>query len=115
MRLEELQELIAKGESESVEFKKTTGQRTEAAKAVCSFLNGLGGSVLFGISDQGEIVGQQVVSKTLEDISLELRRIEPPVFPEIETVPINDDKAVIVVRVLGTKGTYLQQAKPPKN
>lgn len=47
MRLEELQQLVAKGESESLEFKKTTGQRSEAAKTVCAMLNGLGGFVLF--------------------------------------------------------------------
>lgn len=83
MFLDELQKLVAKGESENLEFKKTTGQRTEAAKTVCALLNGLGGFVLFGISDKGEVVGQQVTAKTLEDITLELRRIEPPAFPEI--------------------------------
>lgn len=43
MRFEELQKLISKGESEVLEFKKTTGQRTEAAKTVCALSNGLGG------------------------------------------------------------------------
>jgi ATP-dependent DNA helicase RecG len=38
MRLEELQKIIAKGESSDLEFKKTTGQRTEAVKTVCAFL-----------------------------------------------------------------------------
>ena len=51
MLLEELQKLVAAGESESLEFKKTTGQRTEAAKTVCALLNGLGGFLLFGVSD----------------------------------------------------------------
>ena len=41
----------------------------------------LGGFLLFGVSDKGEITGQQVTAKTLEDITLELRRIEPPAFP----------------------------------
>lgn len=91
MRLEKLQKLIAKGESEDLEFKKTTGQRTEAAKTVCALLNGLGGFVIFGVSDKGETIGQQVTAKTLEDIALELRRIEPPAFPEIETVNIGND------------------------
>lgn len=47
MHLDELQQLVAKGESECVEFKTTTGQRTEAAKTICAFLNGLGGFVFF--------------------------------------------------------------------
>lgn len=112
MLLEELQKLVAAGESENLEFKKTTGQRTEAAKTVCALLNGLGGFLLFGVSDRGEIAGQQVTAKTLEDISLELRRIEPPAFPEIETVSIGDDKAVIVIRVSGKMGTYCYDGRP---
>ena len=43
MQLEKLRKLILNGESESLEFKKTTGQRTEAAKTACALLNGLGG------------------------------------------------------------------------
>lgn len=79
--------MVAKGESEVLEFKKTIGQRFEAAKTVCALLNGLGGFVLFGVSDKREIIGQQVTAKTLEDVTLELRRIDPPAFPEIELSP----------------------------
>jgi len=92
MLLEELHKLIAKGESDNLEFKKTTGQRSEAAKTVCALLNCLGGFILFGVSDKGEILGQQVTAKTLEDISLELKRIEPPAFPEVETFSIGNAK-----------------------
>ena len=52
MLLEELQKLVAAGESENLEFKKTTGQRIEAAKTFCALLNGLGGFLLFGVSDR---------------------------------------------------------------
>lgn len=112
MHLEELQKLIKQGESEGVEFKKTTGQRTEAAKTVCALLNGCGGFLLFGITDKGEILGQQVTVKTLEDVNFELRRLEPPAFPEIETVNIKSDRAVIVVRVPGKMGTYCYDGRP---
>ena len=112
MQLEELQKLITKGESEDLEFKKTSGQRSEAAKTICALLNGLGGFVLFGVSDVGEIVGQQVTAKTLEDITLELRRIEPPAFPDIETITIGGERVVIVVRVPGKLGTYCYDGRP---
>lgn len=36
MNLKELQSLIADGENERMEFKATTGQRTQAAKTVCA-------------------------------------------------------------------------------
>ena len=51
MNLKALKELIQGGELEHVEFKRTTGQRTKAARTVCSMLNGLGGFVLFGVTD----------------------------------------------------------------
>ena len=73
MKLDKLILLVKQGESENLEFKKTTSQRTAAAKTVCAFLNGHGGYVLFGVSDTGEIPGQKISSKTLEDIAHEFK------------------------------------------
>lgn len=101
-----LRELIDEGESERLKLKRTTGQRTEAAKTVCAMLNGLGGFVLFGVTDKGELIGQQVVAKTLEDIATELRRIEPPAFPDIETVSLRKGSSVVVLSVPGSGGPY---------
>ena len=100
MNLETLRDLIQNGESERVEFKRTTGQRTEAVRSVCSMLNGQGGVVIFGVTDKGEMIGQQVSARTLENISAELRRIEPPAFPDIETIDMGKDRSVILLRVL---------------
>jgi ATP-dependent DNA helicase RecG len=60
-------------------------------------LNGLSGFVLFGVSDQGDIIGQQITAKTLEDITQELRKIEPPAFPEIETISMGNGLSVIAI------------------
>jgi len=49
---EELLKVIKKGESERVEFKKSTAQMERALKATCAFLNHKGGTVYFGISDK---------------------------------------------------------------
>jgi ATP-dependent DNA helicase RecG len=47
MQLKEVEKLIQYGESETLEFKRSTGQRTTAAKTLCGMLNGTGGH-LFG-------------------------------------------------------------------
>ena len=47
MTLEELKRLIADGEGERLECKETTGQRGEACRTLCAFLNGDGGTVVF--------------------------------------------------------------------
>ena len=106
MNLHELKNLISDGESERLELKRSSGQRTEAAKAVCAMLNGLGGFVLFGVTNTGEMIGQQVGDKTLEDIAAELRRIEPPAFPDIEIINLKKGTTVVLLTVHGGGGPY---------
>lgn len=108
----ELNKLIKEGESERLEFKRSTGQRTEAAKTVCAMLNGAGGMILFGVTDGGEPVGQQVSTRTLADITHELRRIDPPNFPNVETIGLKNGKTVIALHVAGGGGPYTYDGRP---
>ena len=99
--------LAASGESETLEFKATTGARREPAKTVCAFLNQSGGQVLFGMTPDGTVAGQQVKEHTIEKLSAELQRIAPPAFPRIERFPVNGDREVIVVSTgQGTSRPY---------
>lgn len=107
MDLEDIRRLAAAGESETLEFKKSTGQRTEAAKALCAMMNGQGGRVLFGVTDEGELVGQQVEAKTLEYLAQEFQKIEPQITPTMETVDVGEGRSVIVVAVPGGGGPFL--------
>ena len=97
MTLDEIKTLTTVGESETLEFKETTGTRREATMTVCAFLNQGGGQVLFGVTQAGAVVGQQVSERTIEELSAELRQIDPPAFPTVERVPVGDDREVIVV------------------
>jgi ATP-dependent DNA helicase RecG len=112
VNLQELTELVRIGESERLEWKRTTGQRVDAMRTVCALLNGLGGFVLFGVTDRGQIIGQQVSTHTLEEIANELRRIEPPAFPDVETVALANGHTVIVLRVPGGGGPYTYDGRP---
>ena len=97
-----VEELAARGESEFLELKQSTGQRGEAAKTICGMLNRPqpnGRYVLFGVTPGGEVVGQQVGDRTLEDVNKEIQEIRPPVSPRIDRVPVAEDRAVIVVEV----------------
>lgn len=108
----ELNQLVESGESATIEFKKSTGQRTEAVKTVCAMLNGVGGFVLFGVASGGRIDGQQVTAETLEDVHNELRRIEPPTFPDVETIALEGGRSVIAMRVPGGGGPYAYGGRP---
>ena len=89
--------LAASGESETLEFKETTGTRREAARTVCAFLNQRGGQVLFGVTEAGVVAGQQVSERTIEELSAEIQDIDPPAFPTVERVRVDGDREVIVV------------------
>lgn len=85
------------GESETLELKRTTGERREAARAICAMLNHCGGRVVFGVESDGRILGQMVSDRTLEELAQELAEIEPPVFPSIERVDIGGERQLVVV------------------
>ena len=99
MTPDQIEAHVASGESETLEFKATTGTRREAAATICAMLNQRGGRVLFGITPEGVVVGQDVSERTIEELSGEIQRIDPPVFPEIKRIPISGDRDVISARV----------------
>lgn len=59
MTPDEIAAIVALGESETLEWKATTGARREAAATVCAMLNHWGGHVLFGVAPDGRVTGQQ--------------------------------------------------------
>jgi len=55
-------------ESETLEFKKTTGELKEAVISVASILNKSGkGELYFGIRNDGAVLGQQMGDASLRD------------------------------------------------
>jgi predicted HTH transcriptional regulator len=78
-----LQSLIAQGESETLELKRSTAELKRAGETLCAFLNGDGGNVLIGVGPDGRLVGQEVADITLRDIAAMLGRFEPPARVEM--------------------------------
>lgn len=68
--LSALQSIIAQGESETLEFKRSTAELQRAGQTLCGFLNGDGGQVLLGVGPKGQLVGQQVADITLRDMDV---------------------------------------------
>ena len=57
-------------ESETVEFKKSTGEHKEALQAVSAMLNKHGrGELFFGVKDDGEAIGQEVSDAILRQVT----------------------------------------------
>ena len=73
-------------ETETLEFKKTTGEMKEAMISVASILNKHGvGTLYFGVKPNGDIIGQQVSESSLRDVSRTVyETIRPQIYPVIE-------------------------------
>ena len=101
MTPQEIDGLVAPGESETLELKRTTRLRQEGAHAACAMLNHRGGYVLYGVEPDGKIVGQQVSDRTIEEVAQELGRIDPPAMTSIRIDPIDlgNGRSVIAVAV----------------
>ena len=94
-------------ETETLEFKKTTGELKEGIISIAAMLNKhQKGELYFGIKPDGTPIGQEVTEKTLRDISQAIHNhITPQIFPEIKTVTING-KECILVRFEGYNTPY---------
>ena len=94
-------------ETETVELKKSTSELKESVISIVSMLNKQQrGEVIFGIRNDGVVVGQQVSDKTIRDVSKAISdHIEPKIYPVVEQVEVNG-KQCIKVQVEGNEHPY---------
>ena len=104
----DIQRLASEGEGKSIEFKETTGQLDRGMETLCAFLNGNGGTLLFGITDNGKIIGQDISDKTRRDIADALLKFEP--IPELSTSFVRTQQANRYTIAIEVKGQ--QYARP---
>ena len=97
--LDQIQSLVRDGESEVLEFKRSTGAQRSALQTICAMLNTRGGRVLFGVADDGKIPGMDVGRDTVEKLVQEMKELEPPASPSVDQIPVGDGKSVLLVTV----------------
>lgn len=99
---------IKKGESETLEFKKSTGELKEAVISAAAILNKhQGGEIYFGVKNDGTVTGQAVSGQTLRDVSRALsEHIESRIFPNVEKVQLAG-KDCVRVQFSGGEVPYL--------
>lgn len=110
MDLTQIKMLATQGESQQLEYKKSTSNLKDILQTICAFLNCDGGSVLIGVEDNGNLVGQDVADKTKREIGIEIAKIAPYSNSSIEIfyVPFLGNKKIIVFHVTtdSTKTPY---------
>ena len=97
MNLVELQQLALEGESDQLEFKKSTAMLRGGMETLCAFLNGNGGNVLFGVSANAKVTGQMVSDATLRELAAEIAKFDPPATFAIQRISSAADLQVVVV------------------
>ena len=94
-------------ESETVEFKKSTGEHKEALQAISAMLNKHGGELYFGVKDNGDVIGQDVTDSTIRQVAGWIAdKIEPPISPTIERLAPDDGRTYVRVTFAGVEGPY---------
>lgn len=98
MTKQELEILIKEGEGYTLEFKENLGKKFIVE--VVAFANSMGGKILIGIDDNGNIIGTDTSNNQRANIQNQISQIEPKINVKIEivdnvivvNVPEGDDK-----------------------
>lgn len=97
MEIEELRNIISRGENEFVEFK--TSFNKEVIETVVAFSNYKGGKIFIGINDKPEIKGAITTPESIQTWMNDIKQhTEPSIFPEIEQITYNH-KVIVLIRV----------------
>lgn len=99
-------------ETETIEYKKSTGELKEGVISICSMLNKHGiGTLYFGVSPKCEVVGQDISEATLREVSKAIaENIKPQIYPTVERIKL-DNKHVIKVVANGEEFPYSAYGK----
>ena len=113
MTVDDIQKMIADNEGDVFEYKATTGQRVEGCRTLCAFLNGRGGTVVFGVTKEGKLTGQLVSDETKKDLAHAFYDFQPAVDIKVEYVAVDENRKAIVCSVgRGTQAPYVYDNKP---
>jgi ATP-dependent DNA helicase RecG len=81
----DIEELIERGETQSLEFKESLKLKDGIGETVSAFSNSDGGVVLVGVSDDGVVFGVDTGKNTLEELANYIKRnTDPQVFPSVK-------------------------------
>jgi len=96
---EEVRDLILQGEGQRLELKRSLAELNTGTRAAAAMANTDGGHVMFGVRNDGTILGVQLGSQTREQVVQGITgNTDPTLYPSVEYVDLNG-RTVIVVAV----------------
>ena len=117
MSMQEIQNLVSKGEGENIEFKRKVAHPEKIIREIVAFANTKGGNLLIGVDDNGSIPGIKFADEEIFVLEKAIQQwCRPKIDYDVEVVQINQKKSVVHYRVKESekKPHYvLNHPKPP--
>ncbi len=109
MNQSEITQRISNGEDSYTQFKVQAVSSKDLAKEFVAFSNAEGGIVIFGVADDGEIIGLDVdeienIGQLVGNVANE--NVKPPIHPLTQNITIDDKRLMIVSIENGTNKPY---------
>jgi len=104
LNADDIRALVAAGESETVELKLEREPQPDIGELLAAFANSDGGVVLFGVTDDREIVGVEHLNTIHTRLLSSARSCRPPLAAYLITYPVTVDGKQILVGQLPAPG-----------
>lgn len=99
MTFTQLLQWIDQGEGKTLEFKMQITHLSKIAKTICGFANTKGGTIVVGITDDGEIVGVIDLKKTQSKLQQAAMMCEVPISIHFDTLEVEPHVSVLAAYV----------------
>lgn len=107
MDVEQVKDIISRGENHEIEFKESFHSTQITSKIICALANTLGGILFFGVEDKGSIIG---IKENLDEIQQKIANSNQAISPipliSVEIYEIDQKNIIAIVIQRTPDGTY---------
>lgn len=101
--LQALRKRVAEGESETLEFKRKANYPDKIVREMIAFANTKGGTLLIGVSDEGNISGLKFPDEDAYAMRKALKRCRPQLRFKEQLIPIAKNKYILSYEIAESK------------
>ena len=107
MDIEQIKDIILRGENQEIEFKESFHSTQTISKIICALANTLGGVLFFGVDDKGSIIGiKENPDKLQQKIANSNQAVSPIPLISVEIHEIDQKNIIAIVIQRAPDGTY---------
>lgn len=100
MELQELEDLLSKGEGQLLEFKLKASFPEKIVKEMVAFANSSGGQLFVGVDDDGRIAGLKYANEEKYVLEKAIKAHTKPLIKyQLESIPVNKKRSVLHFKI----------------